>query len=117
VNPSAFTLERSEEMCDAPPAALRNRFVVVLAVFESLGDWDFRPLLARIKVPALVVEGEKTNVPLDATRAWAASLPNARLLLISNAGHLHFIEQPAAFSKAADTFLRGTFPKEALPSR
>lgn len=107
VNPAAFTRERSEEMCDAPPAALRNRFVVVFAVFDSLGDWDFRPLLAKIKVPALVVEGEKTNVPLDATRVWAESLANARLLLISNGSHLHFIERPAAFFKAADQFLRG----------
>jgi proline iminopeptidase len=107
VRPAAFTHERSEEMCDAPAAALRNRFVVVQAVFDSLGDWDFRPILARIKVPALVTEGEKTNVPLDATRVWSDSLPNARLLLIPNAGHLHFIEQPAAFFKAADRFLRG----------
>jgi len=79
----------------------------VFAVVESLGTWDFRPLLARIKVPALVVEGEQTNVPLDATRAWATSLPNARLLLIPNAGHVHFIEQPTTFFKAADSFLRG----------
>jgi proline iminopeptidase len=107
LNPSAFSRERSEEMCDAPAAALRNRWVIVFAVFESLGDWDFRPVLARIKVPALVVEGEKTNVPLDATRVWSDTLPNARLLLIPDAGHLHFIEQPAAFFKAAESFLRG----------
>jgi proline iminopeptidase len=100
--------ERVELMCDAPPAALRNRFVVVFAVFDSLGNWDFRPLLARIKVPTLVVEGEQTNVPLDATRAWAAALPNGRLLLIPNAGHVHFIEQPAAFFKAAEQFLAGS---------
>jgi len=112
LNPTAFTRERTERMCDAPPAALRNRFVVVFAVFESLGNWDFRPLLAGIKVPALVVEGEKTNVPLDATREWAAALPNASLLLIPNAGHVHFIEQPAAFFHATDRFLRGKSPKE-----
>ena len=107
INPAAFTTERSDEICDAPAAALRNRFGVVTAVFESLGDWDFRPLLRRINVPALVIEGEKTNVPLDATRQWAAALPHGKLLLIPNAGHVHFIEQPKAFFKAADKFLRG----------
>jgi proline iminopeptidase len=106
VNPSAFTTERADEICDAPAVALRNRFVIVSAVFESLGDWDFRPLLRRINVPALVIEGEKTNVPLDATRQWAAALPHGQLLLIPNAGHVHFIEQPKAFFKAADKFLR-----------
>lgn len=102
---AALMHERVELMCDAPPAALRNRFVVVIAVFESLGEWNFVPLLNKIKVPALVVEGEKTNVPLDATRAWATALPKGRLLLIPNAGHVHFIEQPAAFFPAANQFL------------
>ena len=105
LNPALFTRERSDEICDAPPAALRNRWVVVLAVFESLGDWDFRPLLAKISAPALVVEGEQTNVPLDATRAWAEALPNSKLVLIPRAGHVHFIEQPEAFRKVAEKFL------------
>jgi proline iminopeptidase len=114
LRPEAFTSERSKRMCDAPPASLRNRFVVVSAVVESLGDWDFRPGLARLRMPALVVEGERTNVPLDATRAWAAALPEARLLLVPDAGHVHFIERPEAFFPAAEQFLAGTFPKEAV---
>jgi proline iminopeptidase len=77
----------------------------VFAVFDSLGDWNFVPLLNKIPVPALIVEGEKTNVPLDATRAWASALPNGRLLLIPNAGHVHFIEQPNIFFPAATQFL------------
>lgn len=105
LRPSSFSAERSAEICDAPAAALRNRWVVVLAVFESLGEWDFRPLLGRIQVPTLVVEGKKTNVPLDATRAWAKALPNSKLSLIPNAGHVHFIEQPEAFRKIANRFL------------
>ena len=105
MNPSAYSAERSAEMCDAPAVALRNRWIVALAVFDSLGDWDFRPLLSRITVPALVVEGEKTNVPLEATRAWAQAIPNSKLVLIPNAGHLHFIEKPKAFKTVTDRFL------------
>lgn len=113
VNPEAFTRGRSERICSAPPASLRNRFVVVSAVVGSLGDWDFRSLLAQLRMPALVIEGAKTNVPLDATREWAAAMPNARLLLIPDAGHVHFIEQPSAFFRAAERFLQGEYPKEA----
>ena len=105
VNPTMFTRERSEDMCDAPPAALRNRFVLVNAVLDSLGDWDFRSILSTIRAPTLVIEGEKSNVPLDATRLWASSMPNARLVLIPKAGHLPFIEQPEGFFKAAERFL------------
>jgi pimeloyl-ACP methyl ester carboxylesterase len=94
-------------MCDAPAAALRYRFVVAFAVFETLGDWNFRPQLAKITVPALVMEGEKTNVPLDATREWAAHLPKGKLVLIPKAGHAFFTEQPQAFFRVADQFLRG----------
>lgn len=93
-------------MCDAPAAALRNRFVVVFAVFESLGDWNFRPQLAKTTVPALVMEGEKTSVPLEATREWAAHLSNGKLVLIPKAGHVFFMEKPQAFFRAADKFLR-----------
>ena len=100
--------ERVELMCDAPPAALRNRFVVVFAVFDSLGDWNFVPILNKIKSPALVIEGENSDVPLDATRAWATALPNGRLLLIPNAGHVHFLEQPKLFFDAANQFLNAT---------
>ena len=107
LNPKAFTTERSERMCEAPAAALRNRFVVVFAVFETLGDWNFRPQLAKITVPALVMEGEKTNVPLEATREWATHLPNGKLVLIPKAGHVFFMEKPQAFFRAADKFLRG----------
>jgi proline iminopeptidase len=98
---------------DTPPAAIRNRQVVSRAGLASLGDWDFRPLLARLQIPALVFEGAKTNVPLNSTREWAAVIPNARLLLIPDAGHEFWAEEPAAFIKAAEQFLRGRYPKEA----
>ena len=97
--------------CDIAPAAIRNRPMVESATMASLGDWDFRPLMRRLRMPALVMEGARTNVPLDATRAWAAALPNARLLLIQEAGHEFFLDQPEAFARAADQFLHGRFPQ------
>jgi proline iminopeptidase len=98
---------------DTPAAAIRNRQIVSRAGLGSLGDWDFRPLLARLPMPALVFEGAKTNVPLNSTREWAATIPKARLLLIPNAGHEFWAEEPAAFIKAAEQFLRDRYPKEA----
>jgi len=59
-----------------------------------------------VKVPALVLEGAETNVPLDATREWVKSLPNARLLLIPNAGHGNWIDQPEAVISAMHEFFR-----------
>jgi pimeloyl-ACP methyl ester carboxylesterase len=59
------------------------------------------------------MEGAKTNVPLNATREWAAVMPNARLLLVPEAGHEFFVDQSAAFLSAAERFFAGGFPKEA----
>jgi pimeloyl-ACP methyl ester carboxylesterase len=95
------------------PEAIRNRANVARATTGSLGDWDFRRMLARLKMPALVFEGAKTNVPLSSTREWAAALPNARLLLIRDAGHEFWAEKPDEFVVAADRFLRGEYPKDA----
>lgn len=103
-------LRHAASRCDIPPAAIRNRPVVDAATFTSIGEWDFRPLLSRLRMPALILEGTETNVPLDATRVWADIMPNARLLLLSKAGHELFLDQPAVFARAAEQFLRGRFP-------
>jgi pimeloyl-ACP methyl ester carboxylesterase len=64
-------------------------------------------------MPALVLEGADTKIPLNSTRAWAEAMLNARLLLIKNAGHAFPVEQPVAFRRAADRFLGGHFPQGA----
>jgi len=99
--------------CDLPAAGVRNRPFVSQAVLANLGEWDFRPEMKEVKVPALVLEGAETNVPLNATREWVKSLPNARLLLIPNAGHMNFVDQPQAVISAMDVFFRGNWPAEA----
>ncbi|MFI5095792.1 MAG: alpha/beta fold hydrolase [Candidatus Acidiferrales bacterium] len=120
-NPSSYDTSRPEAtivgreiagLCGEPPAAIRNLDLVADAVMSSLGDFDFRPMLARLKVPVLVVEGEKTNVPLDATREWVKAIPGARLLLIPDAGHMALEEKPEAAQEIA-AFLSGKWPPSA----
>jgi proline iminopeptidase len=81
----------------------------------TLGEYDLRPLLPRIRVPALVVEGALTPVPLDEVRIWAAALSDARLLLISRTGHAYpYAENPDEFFPAIRVFLRGGWPEGAV---
>jgi proline iminopeptidase len=110
--PENWTRE-SCNRCDVPPAAIRNRAVIARATMGSIGAWDFRPLLRRLTMPVLIMEGADSVVPLDSTREWAALAPNARLLLFRDAGHLFPVEQPERFRAAADEFLSGRFPKDA----
>jgi len=99
-------------ICGVPPAAIRNRPLSAQAVLRSLGDFDFRPMLAKLKVPVLVVEGEKTNIPLDATQEWVKATPGARLLLVPDAGHMALEEKPDAL-KDIGIFLNGKWPPTA----
>ncbi|HEX9105934.1 MAG TPA: alpha/beta hydrolase, partial [Longimicrobiales bacterium] len=94
--------------CDYPPEVLRNRVVARAAGFASLGaDYDLRALLARVRSPALVTEGEQSNVPLEATRAFAAALPGGRLVLLPEAGHQAWLDRPDLFFQLLDEFLKG----------
>jgi pimeloyl-ACP methyl ester carboxylesterase len=87
---------------------------VFKAVLGSLGDFDFRPTLRRITVPALVIEGAKTIVPLDSTREWAKAASDRRLLLIPDAGHANYVDQREAVLGAIQVFLRGVWPDRAI---
>jgi proline-specific peptidase len=101
-------LKRSrQDPCAYPVAGLRNAQFVFQAGLASLGQWDFRPDMKKVKVPALVLEGAETRVPLEETREWFKSLPDARLLLIPNAGHGIFFDQPEAVISTMDEFFRG----------
>ena len=108
VDPTPAKLSHASRRCDIPPAAIRNRPVVETAVFASLGVWDLRPTLKKLSMPTLVLEGENTNVPLDATREFADSLPNSRIILIPNAGHEFFVDQPKLFLQTVERFLKGS---------
>jgi proline iminopeptidase len=104
---------RVRDRCNASPASIRNGVAVSRVTLDSLGDWDFRPRLAQLTMPVLVIEGAETEVPLEATREWARVMPNARMLLLPKAGHELWAEQPEAFLKASAQFLRGRYPKGA----
>lgn len=74
------------------------------AVWQSLGDFDLRPRLGSLHLPALVVHGEDDPIPLD-TAATLAGLLHAPLVRLRACGHVPYVEQPEAFVAALDGFL------------
>jgi len=61
--------------------------------------------LPDIKVPSIVIVGEKDTPFLAASDYMAAKIPGADKAIIPNAGHAANIDNPAAFNAALDTFL------------
>jgi proline iminopeptidase len=79
----------------------------------SLGEWDWLPILRAVQAPALVIHGSEDPLPLASARAWAAALPNSRLLVLPGRGHFPYVEAPDEFFAAVDSFLRGAWPAGA----
>jgi proline iminopeptidase len=63
------------------------------AVWQSLGDYDLRPSLRGLEIPALVVHGAEDPIPLATARATAAAL-DADFVAIPDCGHVPYVEAP-----------------------
>ena len=110
--------EARGDVCDYPAAVLRHRKLARVAALTALGPvYDFSAALRRFNRPALVIEGERSKMPLDATRFWAAHAPRSRLLLIPGAGHRTWLDRPEQLFLAMDNFLRGEWPDGATEIR
>lgn len=101
------------DMCSGPPEALRRQMPVNKAIWRSLGKFDLRPAVRKVTAPVLVIHGEADVIPVQSSEDWAASYPDARLLLIQRAGHLAHLEQPDIFFNSIDQFLAGNWPDGA----
>ncbi len=66
--------------------------------------------MAAIRVPTLVLVGEQDEPFLGPSRAMAARVPGARLVVIPDAGHSPQFENPAAWRAALEGFLAGLGP-------
>jgi proline iminopeptidase len=73
-------------------------------VWSSLGDYDLRPTLAGLEIPAIVLQGEDDPIPREATRT-VARLLTAELHLLPRCGHVPYIEAHEEFVRLLDEFL------------
>ena len=88
-----------ETMARIDPAGYRQA-VAMLAHGDLLAD------ASAITAPTLVLCGsEDTVTPPDDNRALASAIANARYVELPGAGHMSYVEQPAAFNAAVRAFL------------
>ncbi|MGZ3425842.1 MAG: alpha/beta fold hydrolase, partial [Polyangia bacterium] len=74
------------------------------AVWRSLGDYDLRPRLGGLGIPAFVAHGDEDPIPLAAARATAAAL-GAEFVPIERCGHVPYVEAPEALLGPLRRFL------------
>jgi proline iminopeptidase len=102
-------------LCAGPPEVVRRSLWVNRIIVQSLGEFDLRPMVRRVAAPVLVIHGAGDVVPPEGARDWAASFPDARLMMLERAGHLLQVERPGLFFPAIETFLAGRWPEGAEP--
>jgi proline iminopeptidase len=69
------------------------------------GGYDWSNLLRSVLVPTLVIHGERDLLPVSVAREIVATLGNARLEIIPDAGHMPFWESPELFFTLIESFL------------
>jgi proline iminopeptidase len=82
-------------------------------VISSLGNWDLRKDLEGFDVPLLTIHGDYDYIPMESAREWAKLVQDGRLLVVPEAGHLPWLEQPQIFFNAVNSFLEGDWPEDA----
>ena len=88
---------------------LRNRFTVAKLGWQPRWfDPDLEKWLHRIKLPALVVWGEEDKIMPPAYAAlWRERLPDARLVMLENCGHLPHVEHAEPVAREVCAFIEG----------
>lgn len=66
---------------------------------------DLRAGLEKVKAPVLVLHG--THDPLESAEEVHATFPGSKLVMIEDAGHFPWLEQPDVFYRALSAFLAG----------
>jgi proline iminopeptidase len=86
----------------------------VLRHFASAGygDFDYRPKLAAVDKPTLVIVGEhdRTTTP-RAARVLHAGIPGSKLVIVADAGHMSFVEQTEPYLAQVRQFLAGALER------
>jgi proline iminopeptidase len=88
-----FKEEYLREMFDNP---MINKDIAIYMMGTLSREYDLRPHLAGIKIPALVLQGRYDWVtPMSGAQEIKQGIPNAQLHIFEHSGHMVFMEEPA----------------------
>ncbi|RMG82626.1 MAG: prolyl aminopeptidase, partial [Bacteroidetes bacterium] len=71
---------------------------------KDFGQYDMHEGLKNIKAPTLILFGDHEST-IEAGKKISEYIPDAKFVLLKNAGHFPFIEQPDAYFEAINDFL------------
>lgn len=96
--PEILTSLAEKRLAEAGPQVLH-------ADFWACNAFDVTAELGRIRQPVLIVCGQEDNMtPVKESRFLSENIPNARLELIPEAGHMLMLEKPERVANLLDEF-------------
>jgi pimeloyl-ACP methyl ester carboxylesterase len=88
-------------------AAIHARVAAARLAWQFPYDVKLRARLARARLPALVVWGDRDRlVPVAHAHAYAEALPDARLVVLPGLGHYPYLEAPEQFAETVQAFVQ-----------
>jgi pimeloyl-ACP methyl ester carboxylesterase len=98
--PAQFVPLLEKMAADVRPESLEREL-------SLMAETDQRDLLPRIAVPTLLIWGElDVGSPPSVARQFEQAIPDAKLVVISGAGHVTNLERPEQFNAAVREFCR-----------
>jgi pimeloyl-ACP methyl ester carboxylesterase len=80
----------------------------------AMAEIDQRDLLPRVAVPTLLIWGElDARSPLGVARQFEEAIPNTKLVVIPDCGHVSNLERPELFNQAVREFCCAHSPRSA----
>ena len=102
--PAKFVPLLEDMAADVRPESLRVQLFV-------MADADQRDLLPRITVPTLLIWGEQdVRSSLSVARQFDRAIPDTKLVVIPQCGHVSNLEQPERVNEAVREFCRANSP-------
>lgn len=93
-----------ERSANLTPFRVQGR--VQASTWASVNGETLVAALTGVRVPTLVVHGDRDPIPLSSANATARAL-GATLVELSDCGHVPYVEQPEALTAALSAFVQG----------
>lgn len=109
-----------EALAAARAQRLRGRAKGLAGSLRGMGTGAMPPLhaaLPRLAMPVLLVVGGEDAKFRDIAVEMAATIPDAEVAIVAEAGHAAHLEQPAAFAEVLRGFLHGVARRVAGAAR
>lgn len=91
-----------------PPALMiANEPGIALTITEHYATRDDQPLLSKITVPILIINGKQDGVVNTAMAELVnRGIAKSKLILLDDCGHFPFVEQPDKTNAAIESFMK-----------